>query len=160
MDSMISQGIIGITTALLLLSGSTFANAASPWSAMEKIGLNGTWAQSCRAPSSPHNVRVTFYRGADNRVWRKLDRGANAFSLNLAVDSAQVITSTKIQARMRNADPNWGPQNGVVTDLVIEVANNRMRTLDSTTPDGAKIIKDGFVVSSGSPIPSFEKCSN
>ena len=160
MDSMISRGIMGIATALLLLSGPAIASADSTWSAMVKIGMNGTWSPSCSAPISATNSRLTYYRGADGRVWRKYDRGPNTTSLNLTIDSAQVITPTTIRAKTRNDDPNWGGQNGAVTDVVIEIANNRMHTLNSATPDGTQLIKDGVFVKRGTAVPSFEKCSN
>lgn len=160
MDSMISRGMMGMATALLLLSGPAIAATDSPWAAVVKIGMNGTWAPTCSAPTSPANGRLTYYRGADGRVWRKYDRGPNTASLNLAIDSAQVITPTTIRARMRNDDPNWGPQNGAVTDVVIEIANNRMHTINSVTSDGTQLIKDGILVQSKTAIPLFEKCSN
>jgi hypothetical protein len=47
-----------------------------------------------------------------------------------------------------------------VTDVVIEIANNRMRSLNSITPDGTQLIKDGVFVKGGTAVPSFEKCSN
>ena len=160
MDSVISRGIMGMATALLLLSGPAIAATDLPWSAVVKIGMNGTWAPTCSAPISATNSRLTYYRGADGRVWRKYNRGPNTTSLNLTIDSAQVVTPTTIRARMRNDDPNWGPQNGAVTDVVIEIANKRMRTLNSVTPDGTQLIKDGILVKGGTAIPSFEKCSN
>jgi hypothetical protein len=160
MDGMIDRGIMGIATALLLLSGPAIASADSTWSAMVKIGMNGTWASSCSTPISAANSRQIYYRGSDGRVWRKYDRGPNDNSLNVTIDSAQVITPTTIRARMRNDDPNWGSQNGTVTDVVIEIANNRMRSLNSITPDGTQLIKDGVFVKGGTAVPSFEKCSN
>jgi hypothetical protein len=160
MDSMISRGIMGMATALLLLSGPAIAATDSPWPAVVKIGMNGTWSPTCSAPVTATNSRLTYYRGADGRVWRKYDRGPNTDSLNLTIDSAQVITPTTIRARMRNDDPNWGAQNGAVTDVVIEIANNRMRSLKSVTPDGTQLIKDGVFVKGGTAVPSFEKCSN
>ena len=160
MDSMISRGMMGMATALLLLSGPAIAATDSPWAAVVKIGMNGTWAPTCSAPISAANSRLTYYRGTDGRVWRKYDRGPNTTSLNLAIDSAQVITPTTIRARMRNDDPNWGAQNGAVTDVVIEIANNRMHTISSVMPDGTQLIKDGILVQSKTAIPSFEKCSN
>jgi len=149
-----------MATALLLLSGPAIAGTDSPWSAVVKIGMNGTWSPSCSAPISATNSRLTYYRGADGRVWRKYDRGPNTTSLNLTIDSAQVITPTTIRVRMRNDDPNWGPENGAVTDVVVEIANNRMRSLNSITSDGTQLIKDGVLVQSKTAIPSFEKCSN
>jgi hypothetical protein len=159
MDSMINRGLMGMATALLLLSGPAIA-ATAPWSAVVKIGMNGTWSPTCSAPISATNSHLTYYRGADGCVWRKYDRGPNTTSLNLTIDSAQVIAPTKIRARTRNDDPNWGPQNGTVTDVVIEIANNRMRSLNSVTPDGTQLIKDGVFANGGTAVPSFEKCSN
>jgi hypothetical protein len=160
MESMISRGIMRMATALMLLSGPAIAATDSPWAAVVKIGMNGTWAPTCSAPTTPANGRLVYYRGADGRVWRKYDRGPNTTSLNLAIDSAQVLTPTTIRARMRNDDPNWGAQNGAVTDVVIEVANKRMHTLNSVTSDGTQLIKDGILVQSKTAIPLFEKCSN
>jgi len=88
MDSMISRGVVGIATALLLLSGPAIAATDLPWSAVEKIGMNGTWAPSCSAPTSPANGRLTYYRAADGRPQRKYDRGPNTTSLNSTIDSA------------------------------------------------------------------------
>lgn len=160
MDNTISRGIMGMATALLLLSGPAIAGTDSPWSAVVKIGMNGTWAPSCSAPTSATNGHMTHYHGADGRVWRKYDRGPNTTSLNLTIDSAQVVTPTTIRARTRNDDPNWGAQNGAIADVVIEIANNRMRSLNSITPDGTQLIKDGVFVKGGTAVPSFEKCSN
>ena len=160
MDSMIGRGMMGMATALLLLSGPAIAAADSPWSAVVKIGMNGTWSPTCNAPVSAANSRLIYYRGSDGRVWRKYDRGPNTTSLNLTIDSAQVVTATTIRARTRNDDPNWGPQNGAMTDVVIEIANGRMHTLNSVTPDGTQLIKDGVFVQSKTAVPSFEKCSN
>ena len=160
MDSMISRGMMGMATALLLLSGPAIAATDSPWPAVVKIGMNGTWAPTCSAPTTPANGRLIYYRGTDGRVWRKYDRGPNTNSLNLTIDSAQVISPTTIRARTRNDDPNWGPQNGAITDVVIEIANNRMHSLSSVTPDGTQLIKDGVFVNGGTAVPSFEKCSN
>lgn len=160
MDSVINRGIMGTATALLLLAGPAIAATDSPWSAVVKIGMNGTWSPNCSAPVNATNSRLTYYRGADGRVWRKYDRGPNTPSLNLTIDSAQVITPTTIRARTRNDDPNWGAQNGTVTDVVIEIANNRMHTISSVMPDGTQLIKDGILVQSKTAIPSFEKCSN
>jgi hypothetical protein len=160
MGSMISRGMVGIATASLLLSGSVIARADSPWSAVVKIGMNGTWAPTCSAPISAANSRLTYYRGTDGRVWRKYDRGPNTDSLNLTIDSAQVITPTTIRVRTRNDDPNWGAENGAVVDVVVEIANKRMHTLNSATPDGTQLIKDGVFVQGGTAVPAFEKCSN
>jgi hypothetical protein len=69
MDSMISRGIKGVATALLMLSGPTIAGTDSPWSAVVKIGMNGTWAPTCSAPISATNSRLIYYRG-----WARVEK--------------------------------------------------------------------------------------
>ena len=151
----------GITTLFLLLAAPAIADDNSAWSAMTNIGMNGTWATvSCSAPVSPSNGRSTFYLGANNQVKRSYDRGPGAASLNVDVDSAHLVNSTTIQARMRNDDPNWQERNGVAVDVVIEIVNNKMHTLQSVGTDGTQWIKDGVAVQSGNPAPTLEKCSN
>jgi hypothetical protein len=88
MDSMISRGLMGMATALLLLLGPAIAATDSPWPAMVKIGMNGTWGPACSAPITATNSRLIYYHGSDGRVWRKYDRGPNTTSLNLSIDSA------------------------------------------------------------------------
>lgn len=147
----------GITTLVLLLAAPASADNAT-WSAMTSIGMNGTWSPSCSAPVSPGNGRLTFYLGADNHVLRSYDRGPGVPSLNVAVDSARLVNSTTVQAHVRNDDPNWKDFNGVAVDVVVEIANNKMHTLQSTGTDGTQWIKDGVVVKSGQPAPTLEKC--
>ena len=150
--------IAGITTLSLLLAAPAIADDNAAWSAMTTIGMNGTWSPSCSAPVSPSNGRLTFYLGADNHILRSYDRGPGVPTLNVAVDSAHLVNSTTVQAHVRNDDPNWKEYNGVAVDVVVEVANSKMRTLQSTGADGTQWIKDGVVVKSGNLAPTLEKC--
>jgi hypothetical protein len=152
--------IAGIMTLSCLLSVPCLADDSSAWQAMVEIGLTGTWAQSCAGAATPDNGKLTYFRDANGQARRTYDRGPGAPSLNLAIDSGHTITPTTIQLHVRNDDANWGASNGTVVDVVIEIANNRMRTLESVSPDGTQWIKDGIVVKSGNPIPALEKCSN
>ena len=103
----------------------------------------------------PHSVL-----GANDRVLRSFDRGPGLPNLNVAIDSAHRVDSTTIAVRARNDDPNWQETNGVVVDVVAEVVNNKIRTLQSTGTDGTQWIKDGVVVKSGTPAIVLEKCSS
>jgi hypothetical protein len=78
----------------------------------------------------------------------------------LVIDSAKLITSTTLAARMRNDDPNWGASNGTSADVIIIKENGRVRTLDSKASDGKQYVKNGIALSSGNPMPWLEKCSN
>jgi hypothetical protein len=147
-----------VTALLALLSGTAFAQTT--WEAMQKFGLTGTWSTSCKDAASASNFRMTYYQDASGVVRRTGDRGPSAPSLAVTFDSAKLITSTTLAARVRNDDPNWGTSNGATSDIVMIKENGRMRTLESTTPDGQQIVKDGIIVSSGTPIAWVEKCSN
>jgi hypothetical protein len=157
---MTRRGVIEVATVLSLLSGRALAQVDPTWPALMSIGMNGTWAIDCSKAASSTNGRLTYYLGADNRVWRKYDRGPGTDSLNITIDSAHLASPTTIQVRIRNDDPNWGSMNGVVVDAVVEIINNHMRTLDSTMSDGTQVVKDGVVVKGGTHMPIIEKCSN
>ena len=145
--------------ALFLLSAVPAAADDNPtWSALTSAGLNGTWAPVCSAAASPGNPKLTFYLGANNRVLRSFDRGPGAANLNVDVDSAHLVSSTTLQARIRNDDPNWNEYNGATVDVVVEIVGNKMHSLQSVGIDGTQWIKDGVVVKSGNPSPFLEKC--
>lgn len=146
-----------LTALLALLSGT--ASAQTTWNAMQSFGLTGTWSASCKDPASPANSWMTYYQDG-GVVRRTLDRGPGQPSLMVVIDSAKIITSTTIAARFRNDDPNWGNANGISVDLALIKENGRVRTLSSAGSDGKQYIKDGIVVSSGTPIPWLEKCKD
>jgi hypothetical protein len=150
---------VAVLAALLaLLSNAAFAQTA--WDAMQAFGLTGTWSLNCQAPPGGSNFWMTYYLDANGVARRSLDRGDGGSKLMLAVDSAQVLTSTTLAASMRNDDPGWGASNGTVADLIIVKENGRVRTLDSKGSDGKQYVKDGVALLSGSPMPWLEKCGN
>ncbi len=150
---------VAVLAALLaLLSNAAFAQTA--WDAMQAFGLTGTWSLNCHAPASGSNYWMTYYRDASGVARRSLDRGDNGSKLMLAIDSAHLITSTTLAARMRNDDPGWGDSNGTSADVVIVQENGRLRTLNSMGSDGKQYVKDGIALLSGNPMPWLEKCGN
>ena len=151
------RGIVA-AALLALLPGAAFAQTT--WDAMQSFGLTGTWSLNCKQAAGPSNFWMTYYQDAGGVVRRSLDRGPDAPSLMLVVDSAHLITSTTMAARMRNDDPNWGDSNGTSSDLIIIKESGRVRTLDSKGSDGKQYVKDGVALLSGSPMPWLEKCGN
>jgi hypothetical protein len=147
-----------LASAFALLPTVSLADSASTWPAISKIGLDGSWAISCTTAPSNANPRVAFFIDASGHVARSIDRGAGTQSLNLIIDSAQVLSETQIQLHARNDDPNWRNSNGVAFDLVIEVTNAHLRALQSTRSDGKVQIKDGAFTSDSKPAPLMEKC--
>jgi hypothetical protein len=152
----------GIVAAALLALLPGAALADTTWDAMQRFGLTGTWALSCKQAAGPSNFWMTYYRDAGGVVRRTLERGSSPDypTLMVVIDSAHLITSTTMAARFRNDDPNWGDSNGTSVDIIIIKENGRVRTLDSKGSNGKQYVKDGIVVSSGNPIPWIEKCSN
>lgn len=144
-----------IVAAGLLLAGA--ARAETPWSVFKKFGLTGNWSPDCSSPPSKTNFWMTYKKGPGGKVVRPLNRGGGD-ELSVTVDSATLVTPTTMSARFRNDDPTWEGANGTSVDLVIELVDDRVRTLNSTGLDGTQYIKDGIVVASGKPIPWIEKC--
>jgi hypothetical protein len=147
----------GIATVLMLLSHA--ACAQSTWLVLQRFGLVGTWAYPCSAAPSTTNWWTTYFQSADGRARRSADRGPSEPKLMVAIDSAEILTSTTMAARFRNDDPNWGQMNGVVVDIIMVKENGRIRTLTSRSMAGQEFIKNGVVVSSNAPAPWLEKCS-
>jgi hypothetical protein len=150
---------ISVLSAFGLLV-SAAASAETTWDTLQRFGWTGSWAASCKDPPNLRNVWVVLTRDPDGTAKRKLDRGADAPALMGVVDSAQILTPSTLQARLRNDDPNWGAMNGVFFDVVQTTENDRLRTLQSKGSDGKDYIKDGTLVSSGQPSAWIYRCPN
>jgi hypothetical protein len=150
-------------SVLLLLAVSLSpapAFAETTWDTLQRFGWTGSWAGSCKDPPSIKNVWVILSRDPDGAVKRKLDRGDDGPPLMGVVDSAQILTPSTLQARLRNDDANWGPMNGAFFDVIQTIESDRVRTLQSKGGDGKDYVKDGIGVPSGQPSPWTYRCSN
>ena len=143
----------------LLLPGAVLAQER-PWPVLERMGVTGTWSVSCSAGASKTNTVSTYYTEKQGLVRRRYDRGPEAQALNVTIDAAQQLGPTRLRMRQRQDDPNWGASNGVVFDMVAEIAGGRIRLISMTRGDGTAIVKDGIVVATGKPSPDVEKCGN
>jgi hypothetical protein len=146
------------TLLLLALSLPAPAFAETTWDTLQRFGWTGTWAAACKDPPSIRNVWTIVSRDPDGVVKRKLDRGADGPPLMSVVDSAQIVTPSTLQVRLRNDDPNWGKMNGVFFDVVQTMENDELRALQSKGSDGKDYIKDGVVLASGQPSPTLHRC--
>ena len=142
--------------ALLLFPAPAFAETT--WDVLQRFGWTGTWAASCQDAPSAKNVWTILTRDPDGVVKRKLDRGPDGPPLISVVDSAQVVTPSTMQVRLRNDDPNWGAMNGVFFDVVQTIENDALRALQSKGSDGKDYIKDGIVIATGRPSASLHRC--
>lgn len=134
--------------------------AETTWDTLQRFGWTGSWAASCKDPPSLRNVWLILSPEPDDVVKRKLDRGADGPPLMGVIESAQILTPSTLQARLRNDDPNWGAMNDVFFDVVQTIENDRLRTVQSKGGDGKDYIKDGTLVSSGQPSPWIYRCPN
>jgi hypothetical protein len=150
---------IAVAFPLLLLAAAGYArNADSVLSVLEKAGQMGSWAATCSQPPSKNNLYVVFYATTDGKVRRKIDRGSDGPGLDGAVDSAERESATTLRMRTRNDDPNWGETNGRYFDIVVEIADGRVRSLSSVDGNGTKMIEGGVLLATQQPTPLFQRC--
>ena len=135
------------------------ARADAVLDVIRTAGLLGTWAESCAAGPSRWNWFVTFYVTGNSTVRRKGETGGDDPVLDGAVDSAQRVTPTMVRLRLRNDDPNWGPDNGTIYDAEAELRDGKWHVLNSVRRDGTQLIKDGKFVASGKPTPVLQRCN-
>ena len=149
--------ISALSVLALLLTAP--AVAETTWDTLQRFGWTGTWAASCKDAPSAKNVWTVLSLDSDGVVKRKLDRGPDGPPLTSVVDSAQIVTPSTLQARLRNDDPNWGARNGVFFDVVQTIENDAVRALQSKGSDGKDYINDGIVIASGQPSPWLHRCT-
>ncbi|MBV9833846.1 MAG: hypothetical protein JO055_05535 [Alphaproteobacteria bacterium] len=143
----------------LLATIASPAAAQQVWPIMVQVGLIGTWAGNCDAPPSGANWFLTFRDDGAGGARRSSDRGPELPNLMVVIDSAQIPGPATVRFAARNEDVNWGGTNGHRFDVVVEISNGTMRTISSTRlHDGAELIKDGLVTSSGQPALLLRRC--
>jgi hypothetical protein len=152
---------------IFLLSTYSPCAAETAWDVLERFGLTGVWSASCNRPATQTNFREIFSKDSNGNARRGVDFGTG-FPVDVTfVESAQIISPSKIKLRVRNADERWGKFNNVITDVVWMKENDpetkeifRIRGLDSVTSDGRVIVKDGILMSLGKPSFWVYKCRN
>ena len=148
------------TTMLLVLSAAPALAADSPWPAMQKIGMTGTWASACAGSPIVDNTFDTYYGEPGGRAGYRSNRGEADGIANVAILEARMLTPTTIRTLLRYDDPKWGRANGLSYDVVSEIIGKRMRTLKSVGPDGKALIDNGKLTVNGQPIGSQQKCND
>jgi hypothetical protein len=143
---------------------SAFA-AETTWDVLERFGLTGVWSTSCDRPATPKTFRTIFAKGTDGLAIREIDYGAG-FPIRLTlVESAQMISPSKLKIRVRNADLNWGKTNNTTHEAVMIKESNpqinellRTRVIESIIGDGTVLVQDGILKSLGKPSFWEYKC--
>jgi hypothetical protein len=159
-----TQAVAAAALTFFLSTCPAFA-AETPWDVLQRFGLMGVWAASCKHPSTRTNFREIFSKDASGLARRLVDRGAEIPLALSFVDSAQMISPSTLRLRIRNADPNWGPVNNLTYDVVLTKEDDpetketfRIRFLQSIQSDGKVIAKDGILIQLGKPTYWVYKC--
>jgi len=148
------RGLNAAAAALWLLMSSQ-AMAETPWEVFVRLGFTGTWTSSCDVPPSLPNMWYVISKGADGNVYRISNRGPDLPPGTSVIDRAEVLTAATIRIHEVSNDPLDKPHS---FDVVLEKANGRVRTLESTREDGTVLARDGVNIASGQPTRWIEKC--
>ena len=156
---------VAATVLMFFLSTSSAFAAETTWDVLQRFGLAGVWAASCKHPSTRTNFRTIFSKDASGLARRQVDRGAEIPVALSFVDSAQMISPSTLRILVRNADLNWGPANNLTYDVVLTKEDDqetkeifRIRFLQSIQSDGKVIAKDGILIKLGKPTYWVYKC--
>jgi hypothetical protein len=148
------KGIAGVLAAVLVAGP---AAADQTLSALQQIGLVGSWAQSCNKPANAENHYVTYYATEAGAVGRRLEV-APGFAAEATVEEAEILSPTKVRIHLRLNDPKWGAVNHQVFDTTDEILGDRLRVVDQTDGKGIQIIRDRTIIATGKPTDIFERC--
>jgi hypothetical protein len=148
------KGLAGVLAALLMAGP---AAADQPSSALQQIGLIGSWAQSCNKPASADNHYVIYYATTAGTVGRRLEIGPG-LAAEATVEEAEILSPTRVRIRLRLDDLKRGAANHQVVENIDEILGDRLRVLDQTDGKGTQIIRDRTIIASGKPTDIFERC--
>lgn len=133
-----------------LVAGAPVAGAAVDGKAViEGLGVDGRWAETCRAPASvanPYFVYETFREGAP--VQRRI----------APPDEPRETRLFDILWNKQTRALSWViPEGEVMLTVISRLDGNRMRVMSIVTSDGVKLV-DAARGSDGKPTPWLSKC--
>ena len=157
------KGSIIMTVAFIVTSNCALAETA--WVTLQRFGLTGVWAYFCERPATRINYFETYAGGPDGLARREVDRGIEIPTALSFIDDVQMISPFKLQARIRNSDPHWGPLNNLSYDVILMKEEDpstkeilRVRFLKAIRSDGKILARDGMYFDSGKPTVWEYKC--
>lgn len=145
---------------VLLALAAQPASAQSTLETAMRYGLIGAWSPDCAKPATNANWVGTWYATPAGQVRRRFERGSDGPPLVSAVDIADPVTPTRVRIRLRNDDANWGRNDGVTLDVLVQVEADTLRNIESTTLDGRTLIKAGVFTHNNTPTPVARRCRN
>src|ERR1700722_159931 len=150
--AMHRKGAWFLAPAILLLCNVWAGAEAADNEAIRQSGIIGRWAIDCSRPLGSSNPYLLYAVANPNPV----------LTLSMALrdrDGTFDIRSVKLIERNRISfyDKKRGEAFGY--NVVLELSNNRLRSISSIKDDGTVEIKDGIFLHSNRPTPLLEKCS-
>jgi hypothetical protein len=100
------KSFIRVAVVFVVLTGP--ASAETTWEALKRFGLTGVWAYFCDRPATRTNYFETHASGPNGLARREVDRGIEIPTALSFVEDAKMISPFTMNARIRNADQNWG----------------------------------------------------
>jgi len=138
------------------------ARAEEVLTVMQKAGLIGTWALDCTAPPTNKNPFMTYYVTADRRVRLRADRGRDGPPFDGdSVQQAEALGVTTVRLVLHSDDPKYDTSHGATATIVVEVADDKARSMSSTTNNGTQMIKGGYYAVGNlakTPTPTMRRC--
>jgi hypothetical protein len=141
------------------------ASAETNWDTLRRFGLTGVWGYHCDNPATRTNYFETYADGPNGLARREVDRGIEIPTAVSFVEDAQIISPSTLKAKIRNADPNWGPLNNLSYDVILTKQEDpstkqilRFRFLQAIRSDGKIMARDGIYFGLGRPTAWEYKC--
>lgn len=127
-----------------------------PWAVIQRSGLAGTWATSCRARAAEYPWRLIFHLGPDGAPRVTADFGSIGTPAVNLIERAEAIAPTRVRVRLRQLDTD----KPVVRDDTYELSGGHLQEVASVLTSGWVRIRDGVWTMDGKPTNVLEKCSN
>jgi hypothetical protein len=136
-----------------LLFGNVWAGAeVADNEALRKSGLIGRWAIDCSRPLASSNPNLLYAIASPNPI-STLSMALRERDGTFDIRSIKLIGHNRISFYSKKRGEAFG------YTVVLELSNNRLRSISSIKDDATVEIKDGIFLYSNRPTPLLEKCS-
>lgn len=138
---------------VILLLSDVWAGAEAPDNgAIRKSGLIGRWAIDCSRPLGSSNPNVLYAVANPNPIMT-LSMAQENRDGTFDIRNIRLIGHNRISFYNKKRGEAFG------YNVVLELSNNRFRSISSINDDGTVEIRDGIFLYSNRPTPLLMKCS-
>ena len=145
------------------ISTTAIATADTLAAIAAKAHLLGDWAQDCSQAPTSKNLHIAIEATADGDVryitrWKPdaIDQKAKDF-LGTSVLGIVIAAPTTISMRLLDDDADE-PPSAHTYDVIVEINDDHLAVVESILASGQAVYKKGRVVTTGKPVPVFERC--